>query len=240
MAERIAVIVIFFLIELVVVLVGEFVLVLAPDRCHAVESFFLNGGFVLGRNIINARALFEVVVFHIHFNRIVDIVGVFLDEGLYLPLHEELAVFFIVGIIFEEDPYLCADLVLFGFFNSIAVNALGLPKVSLIRAECLCEHLNLLCYHKCGIEAYAKLTDDVNVLGGVVLIALETERAAVCDSTEVAVEFFLCHTDTVIGNGDDLVVLVNIDLDEEIGTVHSDAAVGEGFKIELVHCVARI
>ena len=92
------------------------------------------------------------------------------------------------------------------------------PDERLIRTERLGINLHLVGNHKRGIKPYAELTDNVDVLFlfRVRVFVFEIERTALRYRTEVFLEFFIRHTDTVIGYRERTRVLIRFDFNKEV------------------------
>ena len=132
MRQRLVVVVELVFIELVVILVLQLGLGLLPDRRHAVEGFGDDLLFVLV-----LAALFELLMLNVHFDRVADIVGVLADKLSDLVRLKELVVVLLLGVVLDVKDYLRAVGILLRLGDSVAVNALTLPHVSLVAAVCL-------------------------------------------------------------------------------------------------------
>ena len=80
-------------------------------------------GLILGGNVLRTRTLFKVVVLCFHFNGETDIVGIFLYQRFKFPLHEIIAVAFVVGVVLKGKGYFRTYAGLFAFLNSVTLNA---------------------------------------------------------------------------------------------------------------------
>ena len=205
------------LIKLVVIFLGQFALILLPERNHGIECFLFLirfGGLALFSLLFREFLIFR----HFHSDGVTDIIGILFDEASYFVFFEEFAVFFVVGILFNMENDFRSS---FGFFarrDIVTFRTRTRPDVSLVLAERFGENFNLVGYHKRRIKPYAELTDYVYVVLflGVRVCGFEIERAALGDRSEVFFEFFRRHTDAVIGNRERAGVLIRPDFNIKI------------------------
>lgn len=111
---------------------------------------------------------------YFHSDRIADIVGILLYYHTELVILKELVVLLFLCVFLYLKGDLSTDSILVALGHGISVNAFGIPLVCLLAAVSLCFYRYLRRYHKCRIEAYAELTDNIDiVLFGVVVVVLE-------------------------------------------------------------------
>ena len=238
--ERVGVVEELFLVEVVVILGFKLVLVLSPEGDHAVEGLILDNGLVSVVGIIILLGVsLSLSLFHVHLDGEADIVGVFLYKLLDGGGFKILVIALGFGVVLEGQANFCTNAVLVALFNGVAVSAAGLPHISLVGTVSLGTDLNFLCYHESGVEAYAELTDDINIVCLFVLV-LELEGAAVCDDTKVVFQLIGGHTDTVIGDSEHLVFLVGGYLNLEIVLVHANLVISKRLEIQLVDSIAGV
>ena len=125
--------------------------------------------------------------------------------------------------------------------DGVAVQAVALPCVDLVGAEGTADHAHLGGDHERGVEAHAKLADDVDVGAlGLGVVGLEGLRAGVRDGTQVGVELFSRHADAVVAHADGARVLVKGDLHAQLRAVYLHVCIREALEDELVHSVGGV
>ncbi len=190
------------LVELFVFLVGHVAVGTRPNRLHRVQRFvcsvFLFGLFI---RALFARGLRRANDFEL--DRIGDKVGILLHRLTHDPFVGEVlkAVVRIAG--FERKRDGRSRAVAFGGFNAVAPPAVTLPKHRFCIASLAREHSNLVGGHEGGVEADAKLADQ---LGGITLTARTFELfekfsgARLCERAEVRDHIVAVHPDAVVHN----------------------------------------
>ena len=153
-------------------------------------------------------------------------------------LVQELVVVLVLGVLLDHHDDLGAHIFLVGLGDGVALSTGALPLPGGVAAKGAADHGDSAGNHEGGVEAYAELTDDVDVLGLVVL--LEVQAAAAGDGAQVLLQFFLGHADAVIGQGQGAVCLVQLQQDLVILFLGGDAVVGQALEIELVDGVAGV
>ena len=119
MNDRVLIFIKLFFVEIVVVLVGQFRLVLLPDRNHTVQRFQLGMVFVFV-----LRSLFEMRMCAEHLDRIADIIRIFLYQAFDFIVSKVFAELFVVRIVlYIKRDFTAAD-ILFKLLDIISVNAL--------------------------------------------------------------------------------------------------------------------
>ena len=125
--------------------------------------------------------------------------------------------------------------------DGVAVQAVALPCVDLVGAEGTAHHAHHGGDHERGVEAHAKLADDVDVGAlGLGVVGLEGLRAGVRDGAQVGVELLSRHADAVVAHADGARVLVKGDLHTQLRAVYLHVCIGEALEDELVHGVGGV
>ena len=179
----------------------------------------------------------------IHLYRPAYIVGVFLHQRLELPHLEVGAVYLLIGVGLYVHDNVRADAVLFALRHGIAVRAAARPLHALLLAVFAREHRDLIRDHEGRVEADAELADYGDILRlalGLVHLALELERAALCDNAEVAFRLLRGHADAVVAHGDGARVLIHNDVYAEIVPVQPDVLIRQRKIAQLVYRVRRV
>ena len=128
-----------------------------------------------------------------------------------------------------------------GGLDGVAVQAVALPRVDLVGAKGAAYHADLGGHHERGVEAHAKLADDVDVGAlGLGVVGLEGFRAGVCDGAQVGVELLSCHADAVVANADGARVLVKGNLHAQLRAVYLHVCISEALEDEFVHGVGGV
>ena len=122
------------------------------------------------------------------------VVGVARDKVAQAPLGEEAVGVVLLGRGAQVERHVGAVVVLAralslgGRFDGVAAAAVGLPGKCLVRTVGAAYHADLVGNHEGGVEAHAKLADDVHVLALVIGVCLlEGLRARVGDGAQVLV-----------------------------------------------------
>ena len=229
----------FFLIELVVLLLCDVLLRALPDRHHGVQGLALGVVLILGLVAVLGFFL-DAALGHIHHDRIADIIGIALHQAGNAVLLQEFVVALVLGVVLEGEGDLGAETVLLTFLNFVAVGAGGIPSVGGVGAVFFGDDSDFLRHHKRRIEAYAELTDDVDIVLLLLHLLLEFVGAGGGDGAEVVFQIVLVHADAVVGDGQRARVLVGFDLDLKIRARHAELVVGQRDKAELVDRVAGV
>ena len=132
---------------------------------------------------------------------------------------------------------------LFAGGDGIAVGPVGLPHPGLVAAPGLGDDGDGVGHHKGGVEAHAELADDVDVLGGLVILGqagLELAGAAAGDGAQVGLQILPGHADAVVGHGEGALLLVGDDGDLQVGPADPHGVVGEGLVGQLVLGIAGV
>ena len=228
------------LVEAVVLLIGHFALLLLPDGDHAVQGLQLGVGLPLGLVVLGLGVWFRLLtaLFALHLDGVAHIVAVLLHDGHNAVFVQEVVVFLSVGIRLDVQNDLGANGVLLGGGHLVAVHTGGLPLPCLVRAISLGDNGQLIGHHKGRVEAHTELTDDINVL--VLVVLFEIQRTGVGNGTQILLQLFLGHTDTVILHGQDAVFLIAGDEDAEIALVHAHGGIGQALIVQLINGVRSI
>ena len=230
------------LVEVGVLLVGDFGLLLGPDGNHRVEDFLLDEGLGCGHVIVaSVLGLLERArLLHVHDDRIADVIAVALDQMLDESLREVLVVIDLVGVLAQMQDDVRAALLAGGLADVVALDAVAFPLEGLVAAVCLRDDGDLVGDHERRVEADAELADDIDFLELIGIRTLEFERARMGDGAEVLVELVLGHANAIVTDGERAGILVNGDLNAQVAA--HDGAVfvlerGEVELIERIRCV---
>ena len=123
--------------------------------------------------------------------------------------------------------------------NRVALRTVRFPAECRIAFHGFGDDNDLLCHHEGGIEAYAELTDDINVAAQLMLL-LEGKRAALGDGTEVFLQFLTGHAAALVAYSKCAGLLVRGDLNGKVVAAQTDVASLHGIVIELVGRVAGV
>ena len=237
------------LVELVVVLLFDLTRALLPDGRHGVEGLELLVILVLGLVVVAGvlgLGLLAALGDH-HLDGMAHVVGVARHEVAQAPLGEEAVGVVLVGRGTQVERHvgavvvLARALALCGGLDGVAAPAVRLPRKGLVRAVRAAHHADLLGDHEGGVEAHAKLADDVHVLALVLGVCLlEGLRARVGDGAKVLVQLVLGHADAVVTHRDGAHVLVEGQTNGKRVLVNVDVGVGEALEAELVDGVRRV
>ena len=165
-------------IEVIILLFGDLVFVLFPQRYHTVKSFYL------AYTLLFATRFYEFL--HFHFDRIADIVGIFLNKSFYMVFVKEFRIIFFFGIVAQIHYYASTVTVFLRFLNLITVTTITRPYVSIFTAVCFTKYFHLFTYHESGIKTNAKLSNYVDFFV-VFVVFLEFLRATARDYAQVFV-----------------------------------------------------
>ncbi len=230
------------LVELVVLLLRDFVLVLPPQGDHAVQGLVFRIGLVLVLAVF-----FQAALLHVHFNRVADVVGVFLHQRLQGIGIRKLAVLLVVGVRLQLQNHFRAAVFFVARLHAVPFRSGGFPLPRLVAPERAAAHRDMAAYHKRGIKPHPELADDFHIFRAVLLLAvfllhvvLKVEGAALRDGAEVVLQLLFRHAAAVVGNRQGMFFLVRKNPDHEIVAVQSGFAVRQGLVVQLVNRVARV
>ena len=155
-----------------------------------------------------------------------------------IVLVQELIVVLVLGVFLDHHDDLGAHVLFVSLGDGVTLSTGALPLPGSVAAEGAADHGDAAGNHEGGVEAHAELTDDVDVLGFVVL--LEVQAAAAGDGAQVLFQLFPGHADAVIGQSQGAVFLVQLQQDLIILLFGGDAVVGQALEIELVDGVTGV
>ena len=227
-------------VELIVLLVLDVLLGLLPERNHGVERLILVDRLVFRLIVLRCvlRLRLHDRMRKRHADRIADVVGVLLDQTAQLVALQELVVVLLLGGLLDGQDNLRAVVVLHRFGDLKSVRTVGIPAVCLLLAACAGDDRDMGGDHERGVETDAELTDDVDILDGVVLL-LELERSALRDDAEVVFQLVAGHADAVVLDGQCAGLLIRRKTDL-IAALRCERGVGQRTEMALVHRVARV
>ena len=204
--QRLIVVVELIPVEGVILLLGDILLVLLPDGHHGVQCHHFGIGFILG--LVLGGILLLPGLLHLHADGVADVVGILGDQIPDLILLQILAVAILLGVGLQDHDHVGAGVLPLRFLDGIAVGAVGHPFIGLVGTVLLGDHGDFAGHHKGGVEAYAELADDVDILVLFLHGLLEAQGAGLGDGAQVLLHLLLRHTDAVIGDGQGPVLLV--------------------------------
>ena len=237
------------LVELVVVLLRDLRLGLLPDGLDRVDGLELGVALPLGLVVLGGVfGLGQLTALRdLHAHGVAHVVGVLADELLQAPLAEQFVGVLVLGAFAQVErdarAVVAHERGLFGRcgLDGVAVQAVALPCVDLVGAEGAADHAHLGGNHERGVEAHAKLADDVDVGAlGLGVVGLKGLRAGVCDGAQVGVELLSRHADAVVANADGARVLVKGNLHAQLRAVYLHVCISEALEDELVHSVGGV
>ena len=216
------------LVEFLVLVVGNILCGTGPESLGLVDllplGVFGSLGFllvlvlvlVLGVILLVVVLLFGLDGFQ-HFHRNGNVIGVLGYGGTQSPVLQ------IFGILFLQGKNNVSAAVSLGHSaDSVFAGAVGLPAYCLIRGGFggTADNSYLVGNDKGGVEAYAKLTDELGIPGLIAGKILEKlGGAGLGDGAQVLADLITGHADTVIGDGQGLLVLVSGKTDVQIGII---------------------
>ena len=192
--------------------------------------------------VMVAFVLLEAAGLNHHLNRITDIIGILPDKSAKRIGFEEFIVILIVRIFLEVQRDNGTDTILLGRLNGIAVKTLALPQPCFIGTIRTAQDGDLLRNHESGVEADAKLTDNVHILAHLLIIGmllLECTGTALCNRTQVVFKLLLCHADTVIGDNERPALLIGLKPYLKLAAGQR-GILRKALEITLIQCIARI
>ena len=239
--RRILVIIELSLIEVVVLLRRDLALLLAPQRDHAVEGGLLPNGLIFGLfgGIFSIRHRLGAVLRHQKGDGVADIVGIFFHQLGKAVFLQEFAVLFVLGIVLEVQRYPRAGNSHFARLDGVALCATGFPATAGCFAPCAAFHRYMVSHHKGGIEPHAELSDDLDLLAGLVF-PLKIQTAALGDGTQIFLHFLGGHAAAVIGDGKQAVLLIHRQRNFIIAAGKGYSVIGQRAEIQLVNGIAGI
>ena len=229
-------------VELIVLVLRDVLLCLLPQRNHRVQRVLGVNGFVF--RLVILRCILRLRLFlrmrHLHLNRVTDVVGILANQTCQTIGLQEFAVGVLVlafRIRLDGQDNVCAIGILLARLDGVAVCAVRLPDICLLGAARLRNDLDVRGNHKRSVEADAELAYDVGIIGLVLL--LECQRTALCDGAEVVFQFFLGHTDAVIGNGQGACVFIRCQMNFK-ALLWYEGRIGQGLEVALVNRITCI
>ena len=149
--------------ELAVFFLGDIRLILGPQWLHGIKS--TNLGLLNLLSALNFLALFisrSFLCFKVHLDRVTDIIGILLNQILDVPIVSEVFLSAIaVEILAQGNGNGGTAGFLFAFLHGVRAITSGFPTNSLLLPGLAGYYSNLLCHHKCGIEAHTELTNEI-------------------------------------------------------------------------------
>ena len=94
------------------------------------------------------------------------------------------------------------------------MHTVRLPHIGALLAIRAADYANFLGNHEAGIEADAKLADNINVVALVIgILFLELLRSGMGNRAEIFIELVFCHADAVVADGDSSSVFIKRKVD---------------------------
>ena len=237
------------LVELVVVLLLNVGATLFPDRRHGVDGLELLIVLVLGLVVVTSVLGLGLLAAlgHHHLNRVAHIVAVLLNQALEAPLGQEaivglgLAIGVELLVLAQRQDDIGTVLSTLAILDGVALKTVGLPNVGGVLAISAADDLHVAGDHKGGVEAHAKLADDVDI-GALLLgvLGLKLLGAGMGDGAQIALELLGGHANAVIRDGNGAGVFIKRDANSQVALVELDTRVLQALKVELVDGVTRI
>jgi len=217
------------LVKLNVLFVTDLALRQTPQSRRIVD--LLKFGHRLGLFLIPfAGGLFGLVFEE---NGIGDVVGVFFDDLFDPPGVVEL-----FGILFELDVDDGAVLILGDRFDLKLTCTVRAEHIRLLFARFFCDDIDVVCDHEDGVKSDPELPDEVAVFFGIAGELIdESPGARLGNRTEVVHEILLVHSDTVVNDGEGVVILVKADDDLGIPIHLFETLIGQP---EVVKFIKRV
>ena len=220
------------LVELNVVLFGQLTLWQCPQcRCSIdLLAFpYLLLFFVIPFTL-------ELNIFIIEHDWVGNVIGVFFDHFFHTPLVKE---FFF--ILFEFDVN---DRSVFFFGNRryfIFSGTVCRKFVRLFLTCFFCNDINMICHHKYRIETDTELTDEITVFFRISGHLLHKGLGSgLGDGSEILHQILFIHTDTVVTDGQRVVIFVNLDIDLARPFFFFEFVIYQMQIVEFVDCITCI
>ena len=193
-------------VELLVVLVFQLAFGAAPES---------TGGIDLFRGPLLDRLLFRLVPLALVIGKKDgerDVVGVLLHDLLQAP-----AIGVLLAFLVEVKQHGGAGDGTLRGLDVEAGLAIADPTPGLVFTGLARNHLNLIRHHEGAVEAHAKLTDQIGIFPGIAgELGEKILGAGAGDRAQVRDQILLIHADAGVGDGQCLVLLVELQIDARI------------------------
>ena len=227
------------LVEFAVLLFGHLALGACPDGLHGVEDLLLGGLDLAGPlDLLAVHTFGHFTTGDVHHHRVLDVIGVLLDDGADLPL-VQVALELVLQVQHDLGPALLAA----AFLDRVGAVTGGFPEAPLLcRAPLAGRQGHPVGDHEGGIEADAELADQFRVVGGsLVLQGLhEGLGAGAGDGADVLLDLGLAHADAVVADGQGAGFLIGNQLDLPVAVAFQQGFVGVGLEADLVNGVGSV
>ena len=161
-----------------------------------------------------------------------------LDEAAQRILFEIVGVLDVVIVGFEFENHRGAAFGALGVRDLVAADAFARPLVRFRFAVFAADDGHAVGDHEAGIEPDAELAyQPLGVVGGLVVVFLEFQRAALGYRAEIAFQLRRAHAYAVVGYGERARRLVRFDTDLEIA---GSGGVRQRYEMQLVDRVGRV
>jgi hypothetical protein len=218
------------LVELVVLRLGDLRLGPRPERGRLIDLFVL-----VGHDLFACRA---VPLLLLHDNGERDVVRVLVEDRAKRRARQQ--PFFALA---EVEDDVGAARVLAGRFDAVIAFAGALPSHAVpgLKARAAREERHPVGDDERGVEADAKLADQLGILGAIGREGFEElAGAGLRDRADVLDDVLARHADAVVRDRDRAGLLVVTDANLQVRVVSDERAVGNGIEPQLVAGVRRI
>ncbi|MDT4841903.1 hypothetical protein FQZ97_757800 [compost metagenome] len=212
------------LVELGVLLVADVLLAARPQRVGRVHG--------LPGVLLHVLALLGVPLFLLHQDGQADVVGVFADDELELPVAQVLAL-----VVAQVQDDAGATRSALDVLHLEVARAPADPAHALGRrqAGAMAFHGDLVGHDEARVEAHAELADELGVL---LLVATEVAHevfgATLGNGAQVVNRLLRAHADAVVGDGDGACLGVESHAHVQVGRVFEQGGVVQALEPQLV------
>ncbi len=161
---------------------------------------------------------------------------VLIDDGANFPL-----IVVLQAVIIQVQRDLCSMAFLAAFAHLIFRTAVAYP-VHRLGILLIGKGINLhqICHHERGIEAQTEVSDDLVIVGLVLILLDEIRRTGEGDLVDVLFNLFLGHTDTVVAEGNGLLLRIHGHIHSALVILRLLPLADERQLLQLCHRIAGI